>query len=144
VAMDEYHSRPLPDQVSSPDLPDTQHSNAWTLTELIYWHKHENRHAERRNYCVMCTFAKQEYLHGDSNYTQYFVVNLAYRLLRVNTYRRIRQITTNTCFIIVSLHTPYWPSLRLLVLVSEGFIIEGTSFCYEVLSCWQKFRVKYL
>jgi len=28
VAMDEYHSRPLPDQVSSPDLPDTQHSNA--------------------------------------------------------------------------------------------------------------------
>lgn len=28
VAMDEYHIRPLPDQVSCPDLPDTQHSNA--------------------------------------------------------------------------------------------------------------------
>ena len=130
VAMDEYHSRPLPDQVSSPDLPDTQHSNAWTLTALVYWHKHENRDAERRNYCAMCTFAKQEYLHGDSNYTQYFAVNLAYRLPRVNTYRRIRQITINTWFIIASFHKPYSPSFRLLVLISKGFIAEGTTFSY--------------
>ena len=102
-----------------------------TLTALGYWHKHENRHAKRRNYCVMCTFGKQEYLHGDSNCKHRFVVNVAYRLLRVNTYRRIRQITTNTCFIFVTLHMSYKPSLRLLILASKGFITEGTTFTYE-------------
>jgi hypothetical protein len=47
VEVHEYHSWPLPDQVSSLGLPYIQHSNAWQLTALVYlYEKHGNWGAE--------------------------------------------------------------------------------------------------